>query len=370
MLTPRRAFLRTAATSALIPLLRGQDDTTFSAGVRVVNVLATVRDREGHIVKSLTKDDFTLKEDARPQVIRYFSQQTDLPLTLGLLIDSSASQRRVLGAEQNASFRFLKQVMREDRDQAFVIHFDREVELLQDLTSNRQKLEAALSDIEVAKPQTANRGGGMGSPGGSGGMGMPGGGGMNIPGIGSMGAPRGRRRDSGMGGSRGGGGNRDGGGTALYDAVLLGSDEIMRHQRGRKAMILLSDGVDNASKVSLERALEAAQRADTLAYSILFSDAQAHGGAFGRFPGSRGNAESGVAVLKRAARNTGGGYFEVSGKQTLDQIFDQIQEELRNQYNLGYSPDRPDSTGFRNIAVTANKPGLTVQARAGYYAGQ
>ena len=109
--------------------LRGWQDTTFSTDVQVVNLLATVRDKQGKIVQNLTKDDFTLEEDGRPQAIRYFSRETDLPLTLGLLIDTSMSQRRVLGQERTASYRFLDQVLREDKDKAFVIHFDREVEL-------------------------------------------------------------------------------------------------------------------------------------------------------------------------------------------------------------------------------------------------
>ncbi len=365
MLTTRRGFLmQAAAASTLAHVLRAQDNTTFSAGVRVVNVLASVRDRQGHIVEGLTKDDFTVNEDGRPQTIRYFSQQSDLPLTLGLLIDSSGSQRRVLGAEQNASFRFLKQVMREDRDQAFVIHFDREVELLRDLTSNRQQLEAALSEIEPPKPQLTNRNGGGGPTGGPtggwGGMGGMGGGGRRRGGMGNP--PQGR-----MG---------QGGGTALYDSVLLASDDLMRKQRGRKALFVLSDGVDNASKVSLDTAIEAAQRADSLVYSILFSDEQAYGsGGFGRFPGSRGgrggnHAESGVTVLKRLAKETGGGYYEVTGKLTLDEIFGQIEEELRHQYSLGYSPEGSESTEFRRIEVTTRKSGLTVRARDGYYAAK
>src|SRR6266852_2565275 len=154
-------------------LLRAQKDTTFSTDVKVVNVLATVRNKQGQIVQNLNKDDFTLQEDGRPQTIRYFSKETDLPLTLGLLIDTSMSQRRVLGQERTASYRFLDQVLREDKDMAFVIHFDREVELLQDLTSSRKTLEAALTGLEM--PPMQRRGGG------GGGGGYPGGGGGGYP---------------------------------------------------------------------------------------------------------------------------------------------------------------------------------------------
>src|SRR5262249_15319065 len=138
----------------------GQQDATFSADVRVINVLASVRDKQGRIIKDLTRDDFTLEEDARAQIIRYFSRQTDLPLTLGLLVDTSMSQRRLLGEERQASYRFLDQVLRESKDVAFVIHFDRDVELLQDLTSSRKDLEAALSQLEVPRPQWGGGGGG------------------------------------------------------------------------------------------------------------------------------------------------------------------------------------------------------------------
>src|SRR6516225_6015297 len=170
----------------------GQQPPTMSVDVRVVNVFATVRDKHGEIVPSLTKDDFTLEEDGRPQTIRYFTRETDLPLTLGLLVDTSMSQRRVLDQERSASHSFLDQMVRKDRDQAFIIHFDREVELLQDLTASHQKLEQALGLLQT--PQYEPRGGG----------GNGGGGGGNWPG--GTGGP-GRH------------GGYHGGGTMLYDAV-------------------------------------------------------------------------------------------------------------------------------------------------------
>jgi VWFA-related protein len=151
---PRRRFLLSALfLCPQVRLLRAAQDTTFSTDVKVVNVLATVRDKHGQIIANLNKDDFTLEEDGRLQAIRYFSRETNLPLTLGLLIDTSMSQRRVLGQERAASYRFLDQVLREDKDKAFVIHFDREVELLEDLTSSRKKLEAALTSLETPQPQ-------------------------------------------------------------------------------------------------------------------------------------------------------------------------------------------------------------------------
>lgn len=347
----RRSLLVSAASLWASRAVRGQQqpDATFSADVKVVSVLATVRNGKGDVVRDLTANDFSITEDGRPETIRYFSRETDLPLTLGLLVDTSGSQRRVLPEERTASRRFFEQVLREDKDQAFLIHFEREVELLEDLTSSRQKLESALDSLD--RPDLQRRG--------SGGGGYP----------------------------RGGGSGRFGGGTALYDAVFLAGDEVLRKQKGRKAVIVLSDGVDNASKTSLTGAIEAAQRSDTIVYSILFADEQGYGGGSGGFPpifgpggGRRGGGgrrmppresrPDGKKILERISKETGGSLFEVSKKHPLEEIYSRIEEELRSQYNLGYTSDRTDSgTGYRKIQVIAKQKGLTVQARDGYYAG-
>lgn len=333
-LSRRRLLLSLAGLVWARRPLRGQQEKTFSAEVKVVNVLATARDKKGEIVRNLNKQDFFLEEDGRPQTIRYFSQETDLPLTLGLVVDTSGSQRRVLGEERSASFRFLEQVLREDKDLAFVIHFDSEVELLQDLTSSRRQLESALDQLQMPQPRPMNR------------RGWPG--------------PRGRRP----------------GGTSLYDAVFLASDELMKKQAGRKAVIVLSDGVDNSSRMTLAEAVESAQRADTLVYSIRFFDEQAYGGGFGpRLGRRRGPAArfpqppNGKKILEQISKATGGGFFEVSKKHSIDQIYSHIQEELRHQYSLGYTPDRSDDgPGYRRIRLTTRQKGLVVQARDGYYA--
>ncbi len=250
----RRSLLSAAASLSGARFLRGQQsvpnqsDATFSTNVNVVTVFATVRDKQGQVVRNLAKDDFLLDEDGQPQKIGYFSQESNLPLTLGLLVDTSGSTRRVLPDERDASHQFLEQVLREDKDQAFLIHFDFEVELLQDLTSSRAQLEKALNQLGTSdRPQMSRRSGGQSYPGGGGG------GGGSYPGG-------------------GGGGRRRGGGTSLYDAVFLASDELMKKQKGRKSLILLSDGVDNGSKLTLSECVESAQRADTLVYSILFED--------------------------------------------------------------------------------------------------
>jgi VWFA-related protein len=339
----RRAFLATAAVGCL----RAQD-ATFSTDVKVVSVLVTVRDKDNRIVTDLAKDDFSLSEEGHPQTITYFSRETDLPLTLGLLVDTSLSQRQVLGEERDASRRFIEKVLREDRDQTFLIHFDHDTELLQDLTSSRAKLEHALDDLELpadARPQMRRNGGGY--PGGGGGY--PNGGGRNTP------------------------------GTTLYDAILLASDELMRKRQGRKALILLTDGVDNGSKTPLSQAIESAQRADTLVYSILFGGEEGQvqqpfgGGGFGGgrrrgggFPQARQQRPDGKRILEQISRETGGGFFEVSRKLSIDEIYGRIEEELRNQYSLGFAPAANGSSGFRKISVTVKRKGMIVQTREGY----
>ena len=142
------------------PFLQSQQDPVFSTDVKVVNVLATVRNKQGQIVRNLTQDDFVLEENGRPQAIRYFSREYDLPLTIGLVVDTSPSQARLLEEERSASYDFLDQVLREDKDLAFVIHFDGEVELLQDLTSSRRALSRALDSLHVKRP-AYGYGGGM-----------------------------------------------------------------------------------------------------------------------------------------------------------------------------------------------------------------
>ena len=330
-----------------------EKETTFSTDVKVVNVFATVRDKQGKIVSNLNKEDFVLSENGAEQPIRYFSREVDLPLTIGLLVDTSGSQRGVLGQEKTASYTFLDKILKPDRDQTFVIHFDFESELLQDLTSSRKALQNALDQLELPAGMRQFRrrlladnwqfpGGGMGGR-------FPGGGGMGRGG-------RGGSRYPGAGGPRGGGGGGRGG-TTLYDAVYLASDEILRHQTGRKAIILLTDGVDHGSKTSLSSAVESAQRADTLVYSILFTDENA---AFG-------NRADGRRVLQKISQETGGNFFEASKKLTIDQIYERIQEELRSQYSIGYSPASGAASEFRAIKLTTKRQGMIVTAREGYY---
>jgi VWFA-related protein len=357
------ADAQTAAKGDTKPKTVSTDEhpaATLSVDVKVVNILATVHDKHGKVVNTLTKDDFTLTEDGRPQSIHYFAKDVDLPLTLGLMVDTSLSQRRVIDQERSASYTFMDQMVREDKDKAFVIHFDREVELLQDLTSSHQKLEAALRQLQTPQLQRT-----------------------------SSGSSQDPDPQSGPYPGRHGGH----GGTLLYDAIYLGSNELMKKQQGRKALVVLSDGVDRGSKETLENAIEAAQRADTLVYSVLFKDeegAEEHhggfggprigmggpgigGGGMGRRGGGRRPEEpkvDGKKILERISTETGGRFFEASKKDSVDKIYSQIEEELRNQYNLGYTPDRAGdmAAGYHKIQLTAKKKDLVVQARDGYYA--
>jgi VWFA-related protein len=306
---PRRSFLSLSAAAVVCRLTRAQDqDATFSSDVRVVNLLAAVRDKKGEIVRDLTKDDFALLENGRPQTIRYFSRESDLPLTLGLMVDTSMSQQRVLDAERGASFRFIDQVLRENKDQVFIVQFDGTVRTAQSLTSSRAKLKQSLTYVDT---------------------------------------PTRRQLQNGLGD-----------GTLLYDAVVSASDEFMKSRKGRKALIVLSDGVDNYSDASLPDSIEAAHRADTLIYSILFSDS-----------GFPSDGRDGKGVLARLAKETGGEIYEVSKKLSIDRIFDLIQEDLRSQYSLGYVSDRPVTVSeFRKVQLTVKRPGLVVQSRDRYWA--
>jgi VWFA-related protein len=344
------------------PLLSQQQGPTISVNVKLVTMFATVRDKHGALIRNLTKEDFALEQDGHPQTITYFAPDSDLPLTLGLLVDTSMSQRRVLDQERDASHAFLDHLLREDKDKAFVIHFDHEVELLQDLTSSRQKLEASLD--QLGRPQFSQTSGGGSSGGG----------------------------DPDSGGSRGGGGRGShgygGGGTLLYDAVYLASDELMKKQQGRKALIILSDGVDHGSKETLRDAIETAERSDTLVYSILFADQEGYGNGGGYGGGHMGGGgmggggmgggghhrypqesrPDGKKILQQLSKQTGGRFFEVTKKEAIDQIYAEIDEELRNQYALGYTPVKTDAdVGYHKIQLTTKQKDATVQTREGFY---
>lgn len=295
----------------------------FCSGGKTVNLLATVRDRKGQFLRDLNQADFTLDDDGRPQTIRCFSPAGDLPVTLGLLVDTGTGQRGLIGQERQASSRFFEQVLREGKDQAFLIHFDHAVEQLGELTASRKELEQALRELESV---------------------------IDPPPLRAGGNDDGRRRGHGVHG-----------GTSLYDAIHLAADELMRKQTGRKALVVISDGVDTASRMTLEASIETAQRADTVVYCILFSDREA------RREGRGGERPNGRKVLERISRETGGEFQEVTKREPLDAVFSRIPEILRNQYSLGFTPDRA-AEGYHLIHLSVNRKDLVVETRAGYFA--
>jgi VWFA-related protein len=300
----------------------GQDQSmeTLKVNVNVVQLFFNVKDKRGALIPNLTKDDFEVYEDGKPQTIKYFTAETNLPLTLGLLIDSSGSQQRVLPMEKEVGSAFLKEILR-PKDLAFVIGFDVDVDLLQDFTSSAKELSAALNKAQI------NTGGG--SCGG-----VPGMGGGPVP---CSGSPR---------------------GTLLYDAVYLAGHDELAQQVGRKAMIILTDGEDQGSKMRIQDAIEAAQKSDAICYVLMIADRGFYGGFY-----------SGDSQMKKLATETGGRVIDVGNKpEKLKQAFDQISQELRSQYNIGYVPTNTKLDGtFRKVEIRSKK-GYKIQSRTGYYA--
>jgi VWFA-related protein len=301
-----------------------QDDqsepvTTFKGGVDVVQLFFNVKDKRGALIPNLKKEDFLLSEDGKPQTVKYFSENSDLPLTLGILIDASGSQSNVLDMEKQVGGAFLSDIIRE-KDLAFVLSFDVNVDLLQDFTSSTRKLKDALNSARI------NTGGGGGSIGGLGGGPIP-----------TSGTPR---------------------GTLLYDAIYLASHDELAQQVGRKAMIILTDGEDQGSRLRVQDAIEAAQKSDSIVYVLMIADRGFYGGGF-----YHGDSE-----MKKLSNQTGGRVIDVGNKfDKLREAFDQIAQELRSQYSVGYTPTNSNRDGsFRKIEVKAKD--YKIQARAGYYA--
>lgn len=300
-----------------------QSVETLKVNVEVVQLFFNVKDKHGALIPNLNKDNFDLFEDGKPQTIKYFKAESDLPLTLGILIDSSGSQMRVLDMEKEVGGSFLESTLR-SKDEAFVISFDVDITLLQDFTSSVSRLKHALNEAKINT-------GGVGCSGGPIGPQGP------IP-CSSTG-PR---------------------GTALYDAVYLASHDEFSHEVGRKAMILLTDGEDQGSRLKIKDAIEAAQKADAICYVLLIADRGFYG-----FGGYSGDAE-----MKKLTQETGGRMIEVGNKiEKLRQAFDQISQELRSQYNAGYVPTNTVRDGsFRKVEIKPKQGDYKIQARSGYYA--
>jgi VWFA-related protein len=304
----------------------GQEEPleTLKVNVEVVQLFFNVKDKRGALIPALTKTDFDVFEDGKAQTIKYFKAESDLPLTLGILIDSSGSQQRVLEMEKEVGASFLENILR-PKDEAFVISFDVDVNLLQDFTNSVSRLRKALNTAKI------NIGGGVGCSSGPIGPQGP------IP-CSSTG-PR---------------------GTLLYDAVYLASHDELAHEVGRKAMILLTDGEDQGSRLTVRDAIEAAQKADAICYVLLIADRGFYG-----FGGYSGDAE-----MKKLTAQTGGRMIEVGNKiEKLRQAFEQISNELRSQYNIGYTPTNTTRDGgFRKVEIKPKQGEYKIQARNGYYA--
>jgi VWFA-related protein len=282
---------------------------TIKTQVNLVNLFVTVRDKSKRIVTDLKQDNFKVSEDGQDQKIAFFSKEVTLPITIGLLLDTSGSEQYMLGAIQDGASSFLNRVMRKG-DEAMVISFDLDVDLLSDFTDDRSQLNRAIHKAQI------NAGGPMMTPG-------------TLP----SGGPK---------------------GTNFYDALYLACNDKLSTEAGRKAIVVLTDAEDNGSKVRVEEAIEAAQRTDTVVHILLVYDP--HYGA-----------DSGVA--KKITDETGGRMIVVNNEKHLQEAFDQISEELRSQYTVGYYPTNSAHDGkFRKIKVEVGEHNYKVLARKGYYA--
>jgi len=293
---------------------------TLKVSVNVVGLFFNVKDKHGTLLPNLTKDDFTVFEDGKQQTIKYFAAESNLPLTLGILIDSSGSQLRVLDMEKEVGGAFLRQILT-DKDEAYVIDFNVDAELVQDYTRDVHRLQAALNKVKINTGFT-NPLPGAGNP---------------VPTAGTA------------------------AGTVLYDAVYLSAHDMLAKEVGRKAMVLLTDGEDEGSRLKIKDAIEAAQKADAIVYVLLCADRG--------FYGSFGVGYSGEGEMRKLTEATGGRVINVGNKlDKLREAFDQIAAELRSQYNLGYTPTNTVlDSGYRKLEIKS-KENYKIQCRAGYYA--
>jgi len=305
------------------PAPEDQPVTTLKLNVNQVDVIFTVKNQAGNLVPHLTRDDCTISEDKVPKVLKNFVAETHQPLTLGILLDTSGSQARVLPMEQDAGSQFLERVLK-PKDEAFLLSFDVDVNLLQDYTNSPRLLARSMSRAEI------NTAGGNGSAG------TPGAGGGTVP---TIGKPR---------------------GTLLYDAVYLATTQKMNQETGRKAMILLTDGEDEGSRAKISEAIAAANRYNIMVYVILIADRGFY----------RELGYSGFSAMKRMTEETGGRLIDVgnNGKK-LEAAFQQIEDELRTQYVASYTPSNTKMDGaFRKLSVECRGDGMKVQVRKGYFA--
>jgi VWFA-related protein len=368
-----------------------QSVATIKVQAREVLLPVTVRDKHGALVTNLQMSDFTLTEDGRPQVIKSLTRESNLPLAVGLLVDTSRSVAGAMEDERKAADKFVNQMLGGDAkaaadppaakpgeapvapdaakastkgDQAFLLHFDHEVELLQDFTASREKLHREIDGMGPT-PHSQNDSQGPETTGDD----------RNHQGAGR-------------------------GGTQLYDAVFLASDELMKPKDGRKALVVFSDGVDRGSKETMTEAIDAADHANLSIYTIYFKGEQERSD-MGGFPGHRGGMGGGgypgggggypgggggypgggggrrpsepqidgKKIMEKIAVQTGGRYFDTKKKQDLEEIYGMIADELHGQYLLTYTPDKEDNDGgYHKVELKAKNGDLAVITRAGYYA--
>lgn len=296
------------------------DQNVIKVDVGLVNVLYNVRTKKGGLVPDLPKEEFTVFEDGKEQTIKAFTRESNLPLTIGLLVDVSRSQERLIGIEQAASRQFFQTVLK-PKDLAFIISFGQDAELLQDFTNSGRLLGRALDNLKLNAP--------VNSP--------------HAPPVPGAYSPR---------------------GTILYDAVVLAAEEQLKGQVGRKVLILITDGEDQGSRYTEKRAIEAAQRADAIIYSVYYVDRQFYSG-YGRVFGGG----SGEGSLRRMSEDTGGRVYTVDRNHSLAEIYSEIERDVRSQYSLAYSPTNSTQDGtFRKLEIRTNNKDFKVQARKGYYA--
>jgi VWFA-related protein len=294
-----------------------QTGQTLKVQTALVNVFTTVRDKSHFLINNLKQDDFKIFEDGQEQKVAYFTKEVDLPISLAILVDTSGSQADVLGAEQDAATRFVSRVLRKT-DEALVMSFDLDIDLLADFTEDKALLENAIRKTVI-----------------------------NVDG-------------SGAGGTTGTVPSGSNGGTDFYDAVYLAAHDKLTGEAGRKAIIALTDAEDTGSKLKVQDAIEAAQRSDAVVHVLLISDV----GFYYR----QMSGYSGASVAKKMADETGGRVIEVHNNNSLEKAFDELSEELRQQYVLGYYPTNPKHDGsFRKIKVEVNRPDLKILCRRGYY---
>jgi VWFA-related protein len=279
-----------------------------------VDVYAIVEGRRGQLIRNLSKDDFNLTDDAKPQKITNFSEETNVALSLGLAIDTSLSQGRLLSTEQEAAKKFLGSVL-QSADRAFVMNFDVDVKLLKDFTNSPADLARAIDSAEINE-------------------------------TGKSVLPEETARPA--------------GGTHLYDAVYLASNELMKARIGRKVLVLVTDGEDQGSKINLQKSIESAGKADVIVYSIVVSDPE--------FYSLMGGTYHGGSSVRKLAVETGGRTIRLQSIGEIGSAFDQIARELRAQYLLGYSPsDLRQDGSFRRIRVKVRGRNWRVRTRTGYY---